>query len=132
MKISVNEKCPCGSKLKYKNCCQRFHKGALPQDALALMKSRYVAYVVGDAKYIIKTTHPDNPQYEEDKKAWQKGIESFSRENNFLNLKIDSFSEEKEYAYVTFKATFSEGELYEKSKFTKIKDMWFYLSGEIK
>ena len=29
-KYSVNDKCPCGSNIKYKKCCQAFHKGKLP------------------------------------------------------------------------------------------------------
>ena len=132
MKISVNMPCPCGSQMKYKLCCQKYHKGALPKDALALMKSRYSAYVVGDAKYIIKTTHSDNPEFQEDKKIWQKSIENFSRENNFLGLEIVSYEKEERYAYVTFKAFFSDGELYEKSRFVKNGALWLYLNGEVK
>ncbi len=132
MKISVNSPCPCGSQRKYKRCCQKYHKGAQPKDALTLMKSRYSAYVVADAKYIINTTHPDNPEFQDDKKSWQKSIENFSRENSFLGLEILSFKEEENYAFVTFKAFFADGELYEKSRFVKNGALWLYLNGEIK
>ncbi len=57
MKFSKNSKCPCGSGKKYKICCFRLHKGLLAKNALELMKSRFSAYAVGDANYIIKTTH---------------------------------------------------------------------------
>ncbi len=131
MKISVNNPCPCGSKKKYKLCCQKYHKGAIAKDALTLMKSRYSAYVVGDAKYIMKTTHPDNPDYHDDKAVWQKEIEDFSEQTTFKSLKILSF-EEGEVSYVHFIATFETGILDEKSHFTQVKSAWLYLGGEIK
>ena len=130
MKISVNKPCPCGSKEKYKNCCQKYHKGAKPKNALLLMKSRYSAYVFADSKYIMITTHPDNPDYSSDKIAWKESIETFSKKTNFLSLEIDSFEEETNTAFVTFKAHFSEGELYEKSRFIKEKSTWLYIDGE--
>jgi len=131
MKISVNKPCPCGSKKKYKLCCQKYHKGAQPQDALALMKSRYSAYVVGDAKYIMKTTHPDNPDYHDNKETWQEEIEAFSKQTTFKDLEIKAYEEGIEVAYVTFVATFGEGKLSERSKFMKIEGFWLYFKGEI-
>jgi len=55
VKFSLNKKCPCGSGQKYKKCCKLFHNGKVAKNALELMRSRYSAYVVGDAKYIMKT-----------------------------------------------------------------------------
>ena len=130
MKISVNIPCPCGSQNKYKNCCQKYHKGMKAKDALTLMKSRYSAFVVCDSKYIMKTTHPKNPDYHDDKKEWQKSIENFSKSNTFLELMIEKFWDEKEYAYVIFKAKFLDGELYEKSRFSLKEGVWLYLDGE--
>ena len=132
MKISVNNPCPCGSQMKYKLCCQKYHKGAHPKDALTLMKSRYTAYAVGDAKYISKTTHPKNSEYNEDKKEWQKSIENFCKENSFLGLEIESYADVGEYSFVTFKAKFADGILQEKSRFIKHEGLWLYLDGEIK
>ena len=62
-RISPNTLCPCGSKTKYKKCCAIYHKGAVPKTALLLMKSRYSAYAVNNSAYIVKTTHPNNPDY---------------------------------------------------------------------
>ncbi len=124
--------CPCGSKIKYKNCCQRYHKGARTKDALTLMKSRYSAYAVGEVAYIIKTTHPDNPDYHDNKKEWRKSIMDFCQKNNFLDLEILSFEEKNPYAFVTFKASLSSGILHEKSRFIKSGTIWLYLDGEFK
>ena len=94
------------------------------------MKSRYSAFVVGNAPYIIKTTHPTNPDYQLDRKEWQKSIETFCKESNFISLEIKSYHEEPMQAFVTFKAYFTNGELYEKSRFVKEEGRWVYVDGE--
>jgi SEC-C motif-containing protein len=129
-KFSPNKVCPCGSANKYKKCCSIYHKGALPPTALLLMKSRYCAYAVGDSNYIIKTTHPDNPDYTADIKSWKESILSFSKQTNFLSLEIIDFIDGKEEAFVTFNARLSSGDLKEKSRFLKLRDQWFYVDGE--
>jgi SEC-C motif-containing protein len=132
MKRSVNSPCPCGSQIKYKKCCQRYHKGANAKDALTLMKSRYSAYLFGDASYIIKTTDPENPDYHDNHQVWQESIKAFSQENHFKNLIIEAYEEQGEEAYVTFRAIFEDGELYERSRFVKKEGIWLYREGEIK
>ena len=127
MKISPNSTCPCGSKLKYKKCCQTYHKGVNPQNALTLMKSRYSAYVSRETMYIIKTTHWENPQYSEDKKSWNRELQDFCKNTTFTKLEICDFT----YDTVTFKAYTEQGVLHEKSNFVKIDGKWLYLDGEI-
>ncbi len=130
-KISPNTPCPCGSREKYKKCCQIYHKGARPKTALLLMKSRYVAYAIGDADYIIKTTHPDNLDYNKDKKSWKMSIDSFCKETDFLALEILDFLDGDEESFVSFVAQLSSGEMKEKSRFLKVDDVWLYESGEV-
>jgi len=134
LKISANSTCPCGSNSKYKKCCKVFHNGSNPKTALELMKSRYSAYVVGDAKYIMKTTHPENKEYTTDTEAWNSSIKDFSKNSDFHGLVILDFIDGDEEAYVTFKALFSQygqdASFTEKSKFYKVDGMWLYHSGE--
>jgi len=130
-KTSPNTPCPCGSNTKYKKCCQVYHKGAKPKTALLLMKSRYSAYVTGESRYIIKTTHENNVQYMSDMKVWQEGIDEFCRETDFLGLEVLEFTEGDEEAFVTFKANLSSGEMVEKSRFVKVEGMWLYENGEV-
>ena len=129
-KLSPNAPCPCGSKNKYKKCCQPYHKGAKSKTALLLMKSRYSAYVVGDSRYIIKTTHPNNPDFTHNIKAWRESIESFSQATEFLGLEILEFVDGEEEAFVTFRASLSSGDMLEKSRFLKEGDEWLYERGE--
>jgi len=50
--------CPCGSGIRFADCCQRYHRGlAQPETAEQLMRSRYAAYVTGDEDYLLRTWH---------------------------------------------------------------------------
>jgi len=130
MKITKNSKCPCGSGKKYKECCFKYHKGAKPNNALILMKSRFSAYAAGDANYIIKTTHKNSPHYENDKLQWIKEIETFSK-SNFKKLEIIEFTENENEAFVEFKAYIDNYIMHEKSRFIK-ENIWYYVDGENK
>ena len=134
MKFSVNSPCPCGSGKKYKKCCKVFHNGEKPSTALELMKSRYCAYAVNNANYIMKTTHESNSDYSTDKTSWEKSINQFIKDTQFKSLDILEFVEQQEEAFVTFRANiFIKGEdssFIEKSRFVKQNGTWFYESGE--
>lgn len=55
----TNAACPCGSGRDYARCCGPYLDGAsVPPSAEALMRSRYTAYVRGDAHYLLRTWHP--------------------------------------------------------------------------
>ena len=128
MKISKNSKCPCGSSKKYKECCFKFHKGSNPKNALELMKSRYSAYAIGDANYIIKTTHKNSLHFEKNKQNWIQSIKSFSK-SNFKKLEIIEFVDGEKEAFVEFRAYIDDYVMHEKSRFIK-EDKWYYLGGE--
>ena len=135
MKISVNEKCPCGSGFKYKKCCLLLHKGKKASNALELMKSRYAAYVACEIEYIIKTTDKNNIDYKEDTKLWREEINSFCKNTEFVSLDIINFIDADKEATVTFKANLKiagdDASFIEESKFNKIDGMWFYHSAKI-
>jgi SEC-C motif domain protein len=51
--------CPCGSGMTYVACCGPLHTGVTAaRTALELMRSRYSAFVVCDAAYLLATWHP--------------------------------------------------------------------------
>jgi SEC-C motif domain protein len=49
--------CPCGLGDDYDVCCGRLHAGAPALTAESLMRSRYSAFAVGDAAYLLRTWH---------------------------------------------------------------------------
>jgi SEC-C motif domain protein len=53
-----SERCPCGTGLPYAACCGRLHDGtAVAATAEQLMRSRYSAFAVGNAGYLLATWH---------------------------------------------------------------------------
>ncbi|MDY0195923.1 MAG: YchJ family metal-binding protein [Sulfurovaceae bacterium] len=130
MKISVNSPCPCHSGKKYKKCCQAYHKGANPSNAMLLMRSRYSAYALRLSKYIIDTTHPNNSDFTNNIEQWGEGILGFCDNTNFEGLKILEFVDGENEAYVKFDALLSGAHFIEKSRFLKVEGRWLYESAE--
>ena len=115
--------CPCCSGETYSNCCKPYHDGAPTPTALTLMRSRYSAYALDKANYIVITTHPKSPYYEKDRKKWKQGIREFCQATQFLKLEILGYGED----WVHFIAHLSSGPLNEHSLFEKADGKWLYL-----
>ncbi|WP_369054207.1 YchJ family protein [Kineococcus terrestris] len=62
--------CPCSSGEAYPACCGRWHAGEPAPTAEALMRSRYTAFVLRDASYLLTTwdpaTRPDDLELDDD------------------------------------------------------------------
>lgn len=120
------EKCYCGSDLTFELCCEPFlNNKVIPDSAEKLMRSRYSAYVVANARYIIDTTHPKTRHFHS-----RKAILQWSKENTWEKLEIIL----SEVNRVVFKAYFKDsGEIrqihYENSLFEKLGEKWYYVSG---
>jgi peptide deformylase len=127
--------CLCHSQKPYSDCCHPFHEGALPKTALELMRSRFSAYALNLAEYIIRTTHPANPEYGQDHCLWAGKITEFSRHTEFRHLEILEANEWGTVATVTYVAYLVQGgreEVFtEKSYFQKMGEKWFYRSGRL-
>jgi SEC-C motif-containing protein len=120
--------CPCHSGKVYGKCCGPYHQGhqgRSPENALALMRSRYAAYALGLADYILQTTHPLNPQPKD-----REQILFFSKQTEFCGLDILSFEDGEKIAYVTFTAHLrqngQDAPFTEKSEFEKVDGRWMY------
>ena len=99
----------------------------LAETPLDLMRSRYSAYALGLADYIIATTDKKGPQYNFQKKLWKKQIAAFCRENTFDALTIVSENDDT----IEFIATLSTGMIHETSTFTNKNGKWLYYSGTL-
>lgn len=115
--------CPCSSGKLYSECCMPYHNGKLAPSAVALMRSRYSAYALGKADYIIITTHPQSPYFEKDRKKWKRAILEFCNTTQFLRLEILGIGED----WVHFLAHLSTTVLDEKSLFEKTDGKWLYV-----
>lgn len=124
-------RCPCTSGKPYAICCKPYHKGKLPKTPDALMRSRFAAYHQGNVEYIIHTTDPDGPMWEENQEEWEEAIRAFSLQTTFEKLTILDMTD----TTVTFRAKLFQAGIdvsfTEKSSFSYSKNMWLYHSGEI-
>lgn len=127
------ELCPCKSGNSYSACCQKYHQGWLPENALILMRSRYAAYALGLIEYIMCTTHPLHPAKKKAPRKWRQEILDFSTKTTFSHLTILDFIDGANEAFVTFKAELSQNgkdcSFTEKSRFLKEKGRWLYVEG---
>ena len=118
-------RCPCLSGAAYGACCAPLHRGeALPPSAERLMRSRYSAYVTGNARYLLATWHPTTKPRELDLDPEQKwyllDIVRTSRGGMLDAQGTVEFRAKYRYAG-------RSGEQHENSRFVKEKRRWFYL-----
>ena len=119
--------CYCKSSVLFSDCCEPFLLNKkIPNTPEALMRSRYTAYVLHNADYLIQTTHISQRKYYS-----KKEILNWANANTWLKLEIIYAKE----ALVEFKAYYLDEKLqaqihHEKSTFKLQKGIWFYLDGE--
>lgn len=118
--------CYCGTEKAFLHCCKPYIKGIeKAPTAEALMRSRYSAYCIEAADYIVATTHSTTRKFhkKEDILAWSKS-------NQWLRLEVLQTTEQ----VVEFKAYFLDNKLkanvhHEKSTFIAENGSWFYVDG---
>jgi SEC-C motif-containing protein len=118
--------CPCCPGKSYSECCKPYHDGTPAPTPLALMRSRYTAYALGKAEYIIKTTHPKSPYFETDRNQWKKGILEFCHTTKFLKLEILS-SDDSSVHFIAHLSQKGPLTLEENCHFEKVNNTWLYV-----
>ncbi|NJP35415.1 YchJ family protein [Micromonospora thermarum] len=120
--------CPCGSGMPYVECCGRLHRGeADAPTAETLMRSRYSAFAVGDAAYLLRSWHSSTrpARLRLDPGERWTGLEVVDTERGGL---FDTTGT------VEFRAHYRErgraGTLTERSRFVREDGRWVYLDGE--
>jgi SEC-C motif-containing protein len=117
--------CPCGLPATYAECCGRFHAGdAKPATAERLMRSRYSAFSVGNAAYLLETWHPAARPAELD-------LDRRTRWTGLEILETSGGSAFETEGTVRFRAHFTErgrpGQMEEHSRFVVENGRWLYL-----
>lgn len=127
----MTQLCPCGSAVEYSLCCHRYVSGEhVAPGPLHLMRSRYCAFVMKDADYLIKTWHPDCHAA-----AFREEISAGFASTEWLGLTVFEHvcSEADNTGYVSFVARFREhgkaGAIIERSRFLKENGEWYYIDG---
>ena len=118
--------CPCQSGQHYEQCCGRFisHRER-PENAEQLMRSRYCAFHLGQADYLLETWHPE---YRPDNVDADTQI-------RWLGLDVIHFEQGEQQAKVEFEVRLLvagriEG-MHELSSFEHRQDRWLYTTGDV-
>lgn len=126
---NLNGKCPCGSGAAEASCCGPLLAGAPAPTALALMRSRYSAYVKGTIDYIVETHDPATRE-EIDRKA----SEEWSKQSEWTGLEIlntkkggEGDSDGEVEFIARGKTGGKEFAHHERSRFRKVEGRWFYM-----
>ena len=117
--------CPCGSGQDDQQCCARYIAGlASAPTALALMRSRYTAYVRGEQAYLQATWHPRSRQ------ALQLDLDVACK---WTGLEIIRHEQQEHKAVVEFIASYKINgraqQLHEVSQFEYEDGHWLYVDG---
>lgn len=124
--------CPCGSGTAYTDCCQRFWATQQkPNTAEQLMRSRYTAFVLQKAQYLIDTHHPDFRSQDELKSLKKSFKGMVWHDLEIIHTELGQVVDVT--GIVEFKASFSclgkHDVIHERSSFVKEQEQWFYTTG---
>ncbi len=134
MTLTPASPCPCGRKdgrgapLRFAACCGRYladFDGQPAPDAESLMRSRYVAFTLEDADYLLATWHPAHRPREV---AFEPGLK-------WLGLEVRAHHVvDADHAEVEFIARSRLGgkasRMHERSLFVRETGRWYYLHGQ--
>lgn len=124
MAAMTTRNCPCGLPRTYDECCGRFHSGqAQAPTAEALMRSRYSAFVKGDAGYLLRTWHPRT-------RPARLDLDPGMRWTGLEILGTTDGSPFHTTGTVTFRASYRGGSLHEHSRFERSDGAWVYVDGD--
>jgi SEC-C motif-containing protein len=119
--------CPCG-RGRHERCCGPLHAGKPAADAEALMRSRYSAYVLERADYLLATWHPSTRPASLDLAS--------DPPLRWLGLDVKRFVPAGDTAVVEFVARHRQGggragRLHETSRFVRERELWWYVDGDV-
>jgi len=116
-------RCPCGSGEAYANCCGPLHAGAPAPTAERLMRSRFSAFALGDAAYLLRSWHPSTrPQaldLDDGLRWYRLDIESTERGG--------PFDADGVVAFTAYYKGAERGSLHEVSRFVREGGDWYYV-----
>jgi SEC-C motif-containing protein len=126
---SMAKKCACGSGAAYGECCGRLHRGdAEARTAEELMRSRFSAFAVEDADYLLKSWHPAT-------RPGRVGFDPGTRWTRLEIVRTEDGGPRDDKGVVEFRAHHSaggeDGILHEVSRFVRHDGAWVYVRGKL-
>jgi SEC-C motif-containing protein len=128
VRVTDEQPCPCGSGIRFDGCCAPLLRGEPALSPERLMRSRYTAFVVGDARYLSETWHPGTRPEDLD-------LDPGLRWTGLEIVDAVDPGEEATRGVVEFRAHWRDagttGVLAERSRFVRQSGRWWYLDGKI-
>lgn len=126
MSTTRPERCPCDTGRPYADCCAALHEGGLAPDAVALMRSRYSAYVLQRTDYLLSSWHPET------RPGSLSLAEAPGQRTQWLGLTVHEHHADGDRAQVKFTARYRIGggsavRMNEHSRFVRVDGHWYYL-----
>lgn len=126
--------CPCGSEQPFENCCEPILQGSRPAETpVALMRSRYTAFVEENLDHLYTSLHPkEREKYDEETtKEW-------ARQSEWLGLEVrevEAGGADDQVGFVEFLARYKtdvgEFDHHERAEFRRHEGDWYYWDGKI-
>lgn len=118
--------CPCGRGTAFAACCGRYSGTGTPApDAESLMRSRYSAFVRGDAAHLLATWHASTRPATLD---LEPGVKWLGLEVR-AHRAIDADHAEVEFV-ARSRLAGRASRLHERSRFVREGGHWYYLDGD--
>jgi len=130
----AGQACPCGrvdargKELPLAQCCGRFitpDLAAAAPDAQSLMRSRYTAFVLQDAGYLLATWHASTRPAQ---LSLEHGVKWLGLEVRQVRV-VDPEHAEVEFVARQRDASGRAHRLHERSRFEYLQGRWFYVDG---
>ena len=123
--------CPCQSLQPFADCCAPYLSGQrAPATPLALMRSRFSAFVLANGDYLLASWHPDTKG-----SLTTAELNEVAKSCEWLSLSIifSRIEADGEHGVVEFKARYREQGrvvlLHEQSNFERVAGAWRYRDG---
>lgn len=128
VKAHDGQRCPCGSD-SYAECCGPLHEGKQGADtALALMRSRFSAFALGDVNYLLASWHPST-------RPKRLDLDSDVVWRRLQIVDTEAGAGDDTTGVVEFRAQYvRHGRrhiLHERSRFMREKSRWLYVDGDV-
>ena len=135
MNLAAADPCPCGrvdarrQPLAFARCCGRYlaFESTPAPDAEALMRSRYSAFVLHDADYLLATWHASTRPPELTFEPGLRWLGLEVREHRALD------ADHAEVEFVARSRLAGRGQrLHERSRFVREGGRWYYVDGDVR
>ncbi|MBT2386049.1 YchJ family metal-binding protein [Streptomyces sp. ISL-11] len=123
--VTATSPCPCGLDATYGDCCGSLHDGRKSAStAERLMRSRFSAFAVHDAAYLLRTWHPST----------RPDTIDFDRRQRWTRLEILATNDGTPFhseGTVEFRAHYTlrghTDSQHENSRFVRVEGRWVYV-----